>query len=215
MNTDASAAALIAAMDKDASAESISSMLGASEAEKAIARLALSPTARERGYVPLAARLVLGEGALPLLLKLLDDSDADVRGEALDQLELLDPSIVQRLAPRLRERLARSNNYEALSIAWRLAVLKDEAAVALIEDFRDCHPEGNWQHKAADIVLAMLLEPDAIPRRIRTHDHDHMPWLAYGASLLRTGEAMDALDACADGAPDADCRAYCRARLKP
>lgn len=60
----------------------------------------------------------------------------------------------------------------------------------------------------------MLTDPSAIPRLVKEHDHERMPWLSKAAGLLGTTEAAGALRTCLENAPDGQCRDKCREDLE-
>jgi HEAT repeat protein len=178
-----------------------------------IQKLSRSDSADVRGWVAAAAPELLGSQAVPLLTALLDDPEADIRVMALSAIDEIDPAAVPRLARRLRPRLKSANPYEALATSWMLARIGDRESVPLLEAYRDGFDADLWQHKAADVVLLYMNEPDTVLDRIRGHDHDRMGWLAYAARLIGTREALAALRDCATSAADERCRSICASRL--
>ena len=184
------------------------------EPRQLLLKLAKSRLVEVRGWVAGNAADVLGSDALPILLLLLDDDDADIRVTAVTAVEGLDPSHIPALARRLRRRLRSSNPYEALATSWTLAKIGDKESVEVLRRYRDGHEPWTWQHKAADVVLLYMTAPDEVVRRIEGHDHDRMLWLAYAAKLVGTPSALAALRSGADTLADEECRAACRYTLE-
>jgi hypothetical protein len=167
-----------------------------------------------RGWVPEAARRILGTDALPLLLRLFRDRDPDIRGLALAAIEALDPALVESLLVELRRRLSSKDRDEVIAIAWRLAARSDQASIPLIEAFRDRHEPWEGNHKVASVILLLMSAPEEIRKRIDAHDHDHMLWLPYAAILSGRREALEAVWRCAAAGPDDVCRRFCRYSLE-
>lgn len=183
-------------------------------AEEKLGALARSRDVEVRGFVPQAARKILGRNGIPLLMRLLKDRDPDIRGMALDELEQLDPALLVPIVPRLRRQLASKDDYEVLSTAWTLVRLGDVTSIGPLEAFRDRHESWTWQAKAATVLLLALTSPKEIVERIRAHDHDHMTWLSYAATLIDVPGALDEVRRCAEQGPDKDCRTSCSSALK-
>lgn len=171
-----------------------------------------------RTKVPFVAEELLGRDALPILRGMINDRDPDIRGIVVDVLLKIDPTYLARLLPALRRRLRSANDSEAISSAWQLARAGDASALSDIERLRNSFPPRYWQHKAAEIILVFLTDPEAIPARISAHDHDHMMWLAHAAATRPTPKCVAALEDCMRSAPDTECQTICRkalARIQP
>lgn len=181
----------------------------APNAKELLEELARSRDPEIRGWVPTAARQILGAASEPLIRQMAADRDAGIRDMAVDALESLDPDLLKSLVPSLRERLESSDDGEVLSSAWRLVKLRDIDAASQIEKFRDRFDPSWWQSKAASVILLALRSPEEIPKRIRAHDHDHMTWLSYAATLMDVPDARAAVEDCKVNAPDEDCRTAC------
>lgn len=64
------------------------------------------------------------------------------------------------------------------------------------------------------LVLADYIEdPNRIESRIRSHDHEHMFWLAEAAIILKPEGAVEALTECAESPADRHCGEICRSAL--
>jgi YD repeat-containing protein len=184
-------------------------------APEVLAALARVRDPEIRGFVPRAARVIMGRDAVPLLRRLVDDPDPDIRGMALHELEALDPALLAPLIAKLHQRVARSSDAdEVQATGWTLVRLRDLDAIPLLEAHRARHEPWTWQAKAAEVQVLALRDPAAVIERIRDHDHDRMFWLAYAATIIGTLEAIDAVRACARHAPDEDCRRDCTYVLK-
>lgn len=184
--------------------------LGASpNAEAALNELARHSDLEVRGWVPEAARVVLGRDAIPLIQSLAEDRDAGIRDLALQTLEAIDPKLLRSLRTSLVKRLHSNDDGEVLATAWRVAQIGDMEGIPAIEAFRDRNDPGWWQHKAATVVLLAMQDAAEVPRRIRAHDHDHMTWLSYAATWLDESDGRPALEYCRDNAPDEECRSVC------
>ena len=166
-----------------------------------------------RGWVPGAAGQILGEAAIPLIRRMMRDRDTDIQGLAMDALEAIDPTLLDAILPELRRKVRSGNYSEVVSAAWRLAERGDVETIGLLEAFRDRHESWLAECKAATVILLVLTAPDEVALRIRAHDHDHMTWLTYGAVIVRTAEAIDALEDCRANAPDERCRRLCEFAL--
>jgi hypothetical protein len=179
-----------------------------------LSQLSKSKNVDVRGWVVVAAREVLGADATSLLIAMLDDRDPDVRVMAMSSIEDADPTVLAPFVNRLRRRLQSSNPNEVLATSWTLARLGDRDSVPLVQEYRDGFDDWQWQHKAADVVLLYMTDPDDVIRGIRDHDHERMAWLVYAAALIGTPAATEALHECSTGAPDPACRGKCAYSLE-
>lgn len=137
------------------------------------------------------------------------DRDPDIRDFAYRALESIDPKLLDPLVKTFRRRLASSDPDEVVRSAWFLAERRDIRSVPRIEGFRDQWEPWEAFYKIAEVILLVLTDPDAIARRIRSHDHDRMWWLATAASKIDDPDAIAALRDCSASAPDEDCRKAC------
>jgi HEAT repeat protein len=202
-----------AVTDED-EAKAIAALRSSSDAEVILETLSRDRDLEVRGWIPGAAHAVLGDAAIPLIKRMLRDSDADIRGLALDELERIDPALLEPILPMLRKNLASQNEYEVLQVGWRLVERGDVEAIAPLKAFRDRYEAWMWEYKAATVLLLALTAPDEVIPRIREHDHDHMTWLAYAAVLQGTPDAYAALLGCSTDCPDDDCRRMCAFTLE-
>jgi HEAT repeat protein len=162
-----------------------------------------------RGWVPEAARELLGRAGIPLIKTLAEDRNADIRGLAVDALETIDPALLVTLQTSLRKRLRSTDDSEVLATAWRLARAGDLEAIPAIEEWASRFNPNWWQQKAATVIVLGMKDPAEIARRIRAHDHDRMGWLSYAATWVNDPDARPALESCRDSAPDEECRRQC------
>jgi HEAT repeat protein len=201
--------ALVAAAGGAQSAAATELLRREADPHEVLAQLSKSINVDVRGWVVVAAREVLGANAISLLIAMLDDRDPDIRVMAMSSIEDADPTAIAPFANRLRRRLRSSNPYEVLATSWTLARLGDRDSVHLVKDYRDGFDDWQWQHKAADVVLQYMTNPDEVIRGVRDHDHERMTWLVYAAALIRTPAAIEALRECSTGAPDPACQGKC------
>ena len=141
------------------------------------------------------------------------ERDADVRDIALQELLAIAPQAAASLAPLLRRSLRSKDFWGPVMPMWALARLRDSESLPLIKTL-----EGDRRPfvQATARVVALILEgrDGELLEAIRGRDHLHMPWLAHGASILGTAEAIDALSEWATSAPDAECRRECEEALR-
>lgn len=180
-------------------------------ATSVLMELASSRDSDLRLWAAEVAEGVLGQGAVPVLRKLVRDRDSDVRIDALVNLARADPSEVAGLIPTLRSQVASENPYDAQAALWALGIIGDPATLDIVRAAQT-HSRLRVRGTAVAVEL-MLADPEQLYRRIENHDHEYMPWLARAAALLGTPEAREALGFCAANAPDEDCRNLARAKL--
>lgn len=206
---------VIAALEDDDFAAAVQRLRGVADPESILVQLAKSRRAGPRGYVtPLATEVLPRERAIPLVRKMLDDSDDSNRIDAVAAYAALDPDGMPRLLGKLRKRLRSMSAHEVLSTAWTLAMLGDAESAVEIAAVRDVEDPSLWLHKALDVVWTYMSAPERVISRIYEHDHDSMLWLTYAAALLGTEDAKSALRACSAGAPDDRCRVLCQNNLE-
>lgn len=169
-----------------------------------------------RGWVSGTARAVLEEGGVYIVLGLTRDRDPGVRDRAVADLVALDPDVARRLVPALRRRLRSAGSEESERAMWALAELGDTRAVPRIRQIAESADANDRLRRNSAEVVCLLLggRPEKVLERMRDHEHDLMPWLARAARLLGTDEARAVLAERAEHAPDAECRAVCRAELE-
>jgi hypothetical protein len=210
---------VLAALDDDDFAAAVRHLRGVADPESVLTQLAKSRREGPRGYVtPLATELLPRDRAIPLVRRMLDDSDSSNRIDAVAAYAALDPEGVPRLLGKLRKRLRSMSDHEVLSTAWTLATIGDaEPAAEIAAEIaavRDVEDPSLWLTKALDVVWTYMSAPDRVISRIHEHDHDSMLWLTYAAALIGTEEAKAALQACAAAAPDDRCRGLCQNNLE-
>lgn len=205
--------------DEDSGAPEISNIIARLRTDLEEAAILLEDLSRHqdadvRFWVAWAARNVLGTSGVPIILRLAQDRDPDVRDGAVQELVELDPEAARSLFPALRRQLASTDIYEPVFAMWTLAELNDRESLPLIRAVADA-PEGEYPfHQKTARVICMLMEnPREIVERIRSHDHELMQWLTMAARKLRTDEAHAALEECAQSAPDRGCRQMCEGAL--
>jgi HEAT repeat protein len=170
-----------------------------------------------RAWATDRAAAVLGEDAVPLLLRATKDRDPDVRDVGIERLLEVDPKAAEAIVPRLRRKLRGPEFYDAVSAMWALAQLRYSNA---IDDIREAGRAGRqagktFQGITADVVADLLEGRDMqLVASLEAHDHDRTSALAVAASLIGTPEALAALHKCAESAPDEDCRLACKERLR-
>lgn len=164
-----------------------------------------------RAWVAWAAGQSLSkDDAVAIALRLSKDKDSDVRDVAIEELLALDLSAAAKLAATFRRKLESKDFYEPITAMWALAAIRDTDSIEAIRE-RSVRG-GSALHRNTAMVICMLLEGrDAeLVSRVRSHDHELMPWLSKAVRLLGTGESKAALVSCSQDAPDAECRNFCK-----
>jgi hypothetical protein len=212
------AAAVVA---KEADPEAVEAVLAELRADRGWAARILDELSRDRdpevrAWVSRAAREVLEEGGVYILMGLTRDRDQAVRDAAIANVVALDPQAARRLVPSLRRRVRSPDEDESVFAMWTLAELGDRAGLPQVRRIAEsAEPGDRSRQRVAEAVSLLLGErPEEVLERVRAHDHDLMPWLAVAARLLGTDEARAVLAEHAEGAPDPECRALCRAELE-
>jgi hypothetical protein len=185
------------------------------EATRVLDELARHRNADVRFWVSWAAREVLGERGVPLVLRLARDRDPDVRDGAVQELVKVDPEAARSLIPALRRQLASTDIFEPVFAMWTLVELGDREAAPLVRQIAAERASEYPFHQKTAAVVALLLEgrEDEVLDRIRSHDHELMQWLVMAAVVIGTPEARAALEECARTAPDEECRQMCAGHL--
>ncbi len=160
-----------------------------------------------RGWVSWGAISLLGKGAVPLLLTLTRDKDADVRDIAVTDLLELDPATLRTLIPALRKQLRSKDYYAPMTAAWSLARLGDTGSADAIEAFSQDSTHDLWQRLATSTIVTLLRNgSDGVVTRIRAHEHGSMQWLVRAAGIADTSDTYDALLWLAGSETDDECR---------
>jgi hypothetical protein len=176
-------------------------------ADSLLKTLAESRHRAVRDWVIWASARVLGDRAVPLLEKLVDDRDPDTRSIARQELEAIDPSFAVTFVPRLYRALSRAKDWygEPTEAMWRLARLGNKESAPHLLRFAAKFPHGEYG-RMMPLVLADYLErPEGIAERIRAHDHTVMFWLVEAATMLDTPGGMAAARELASAPPDEQC----------
>jgi hypothetical protein len=183
-------------------------------AVRLLEELAGFPDVEVRAWAAYAAREVLGERAVPLLLHMTKDRDADVQDVAIEELFALGPEAARKVVSDLRRKLTSKDISEPVFAMWKLYELGDRESLPLIRALAEA-PEGDYpfHHKTARVICMLMEDPGEILERIRAHDHELMQWLTMAAQELHTDEARAALEECARSAPDRSCRRMCEGAL--
>lgn len=117
---------VLTALNNDDRGAALRHLRGEPDPAAVLAQVAQSRSPGPRGYVAgLAAGLLPRELAIPLVRKMLDDSDPSNRIDAVPIYMALDPDGMPPLIAKLRRRLRSTNDHEVLSTAWDLAALGD------------------------------------------------------------------------------------------
>jgi hypothetical protein len=169
-----------------------------------------------RAWVAWATPQVLGDGGSFVLMGLARDRDREVRDAATEELVALDPDAAGRLVPALRRRLRSHEARESVTAMWTLAELRDRDSAPAIRRIAETPDLEHAFHARVAEVVCLVLDDreDEVLWRLRAHDHDYMPWLATAARVLGTDAARSALEQCAAGAPDEECRSACAVELE-
>ncbi len=175
-------------------------------------RLASHPKASVREWASGVGAQVCEVAFIPTLVRLFSDRSQVVQSLALKDLEQLGTDALRLVLPQVRQKLVVWGDDDGGSVAqlmWVVAELNDVATIPLLRQL--AKGQGMATSRNAEAVIAYLEEgAEGVLRRIREHDHDHMLWLCRVAWGVGTKAAVDALEACADSAPDDECRRACR-----
>lgn len=123
-------------VDSDAEMEALLDRLRAdrSNAAAVLSELAMNRSVAVRDWVPWAAKRVLGNDAMPILLTLVNDRDPDVADGAVEELLKLDLSEARKLAKTFRKRVRSKYFYQSAAAMWALAAIDDTSAVEVIRE---------------------------------------------------------------------------------
>jgi hypothetical protein len=162
------------------------------------------------------ARTELGREGIPVLLKLAQHRRVFTRDSAMQELEGLDPELLEPFIPEMRRIFRRASNLyaEGGAAMWRLARLRDPEAPALFRTYAADKDTRHFDYRMPLVLADYIEDPESVVHRIELHDHDWMPWLARAAAVLDLPGAEQALTASASDLPDADCRASCEEELQ-
>jgi hypothetical protein len=179
--------------------------------------LAHDQNAEVRGWAATIAQEVLGAEALPSLLEMSrSDPDEDNRGIARAAVEDLDPEALGFVVDDMLRDLERANNAAggAIQSMLTLARYRHPAGPPALRAFAARFKPGLYAHEMPLVLADYIENPDAITRRVREHDHEHMFWVAEAAGIFQPPGAVEALRACAESPPDRGCGEDCREALR-
>jgi hypothetical protein len=168
-------AAIVAALvaDDAAQPDELRSLIDDLRADPERAARLLEELARHRDvdvrlWVPYAAREVLGEAAIPLILRLTRDRDVDVQDVAIEELFQLGPGAARNVVSQLRRKLQSKVIYEPVFAMWKLVELDDRESLPLIRAVAEA-PEGEYpfHQKTARVICMMLENPGEIASQER------------------------------------------------
>lgn len=167
-----------------------------------------------RAWAGTAAREIYGRDGVPLLLRLTEDRDADVRDSARQDLVEIDPEFIRQMLPSLRHVLQRGKDPfgEDKAAMWRVARLRDPDSVQILRDYASRNDPRHYAHRMPSVLAAYIEDPASVAERIRRHDHDWMLWLVDAASLLPVPGAAEAFAAALALPVDPECAEIIRKR---
>jgi hypothetical protein len=211
---EVTAADVVAVLEADeAPTDLISALQTDTEAaERVVIELAGDRRFFVRQWVALEVASLLGERAVPILLRLARDRNEDVRMDAVNELVALEPVAARQLAPALRRRLRSRDIYEPIVAMRALMVLGDAADAAEMRAAAEVSEYPFHGLVAGAYALALEGDDEELARRIEGHDHDAMPWLTVAARHRATPLIREALARCAERAGD-ECANACAETL--
>ncbi len=167
-----------------------------------------------RAWAGTAAKELYGRGSAPLLLRLTEDREADVRDSAREDLVEIDPEFSRQMLPSLRRVLKRGKDPfgEDKAAMWRVARLRDPESAQILRDYASRKDSRHYAHRMPMVLAAYIEDPALVAERIRAHDHDWMFWLVEAASLLPVPGSAEALAAALALPVDPDCAEIIRKR---
>jgi len=150
-----------------------------------------------RWWIADAAAEILDRDAVPILVALLDDADADARLEALQSLVAIDPGAARGHVGRLRRQLRSAEFWEPVVASWALARLRDAESLPVLDALaRDL--DGDWRGTTARAAAYVIREDEqAILEWLKREDKISQPAAVEAARILNTpalGEALSRLD---------------------
>ena len=167
-----------------------------------------------RAWAGTAAKEIYGRDSVPLLLRLTEDRDADVRDSAREDLIEIDPEFLRQMLPSLRRVLKRGKDPfgEDKAAMWRVARLRDAESVPILRDYASRNDPGHYAHRMPLVLAAYIEDPASVAERIKHHDHDWMFWLVDAASLLPVAGSAEAFAAALALPVDPECAEIIRNR---
>jgi hypothetical protein len=172
--------------------------------------LSRHPNEQVRDWVAVHARRAAYSGAIALLTRMAKDRSPIIQEVAIGQLIELDHEAANRtVVPRIRRMLERSTDDAARNVAlWWLVRLNADHSIPLIRRMREEQATGADDAEFAELVL--VGRGEEVLDVLRRHDHDRMLPAIRAAFAIRSESAIDALQVCADSAPDESCQRACR-----
>jgi hypothetical protein len=148
------------------------------------------------------------------LRMLAHDRDSDVRDVAIGHLMKVGNEHDQQLVLRsLVSDLSASDFGSNRFGLWRLARVRATAALPAIAAFR-ADRRNPWKDLAGGVAVAIIEGRDReVVDALAAHDHDRTQFLAIGAAVIGSTEAVAALRLCSVEAPDERCRHDCAVAL--
>jgi HEAT repeat protein len=166
-----------------------------------------------RDWVTWAAPQALGSRAAAILEHLVQDTDSDVRLEAMHRLVLLDPGWARRLAPKYLKMLRGNDLVEQVNAIWRLVQLRDPRALAVLRELAETGSQQGIRNNARIASFVLEGAEDDLITGLTRHQHEVTQLWTKGLAYLGTQRALDALAAYSQEGPDPECRADARRAL--
>jgi hypothetical protein len=161
------------------------------------------------------ARTDLGSDAIPILVSMAHDRRTATRDAALQDLEAIDPELLRPFIPDIRRIFSRSKSLHSPGGAamWRLARLRDPDSAELFRRYAERRDPAWYDHRMPMVLADYIDDPTSLVRRLDTHDHDWMFWVARAAKILMPSGAEAALRKAAQDSRDPECRQICADEL--
>jgi hypothetical protein len=147
-----------------------------------------------RGWLAWAAPKFLGAEAVPLLVPLADDRDADVRTEAMDALVELDLAYLVEFVPRYVELAKGDDSALAMYGILRLTRLRVPEAVDLFNDLALNAGYPSTRNHARIMALVLKGREDDILAGLEDENHELMPIWIKAALYVGSGRTLTALE---------------------
>ena len=173
-----------------------------------LAGLIRNPDRDVRGWLPWAAPRFLGAEAVPLLVPLADDRDADVRTEAMDALVELDLAYLVEFVPRYVDLAKGDDSSLAMYGILRLTRYRVPEAVALFDDLALNAGHPSTRNHARIMALVLKGQEDEILAGLQGENHELMPIWIKAALYLGSGRVLAAIEEVARSDAHDRCRGY-------
>jgi HEAT repeat protein len=175
--------------------------------------LAGHPAAVVRDWVAWIAPSVIASGAVPILERLVDDKDADVRHEAMSGLVRLDKRWSAKLVPRYLKMLRSHDPIDQVDAIWRLTQFRESSALAALKQIAQTGRYPGLRTNAQVASLVLEGKEDELIAGLLRHEHKVVLLWTRGLAYLGTERALNVLRQFAEEAPDAECREHARRSL--